>query len=57
MFRVLAMTAHKKVCGGYDGSSDEEGDKEDEDEEKQNEDDYVEIDFIDDEEAFEVIYL
>ena len=40
-----------------DGSSDEEGGKEDEDEEEENEDDYVEIDFVDDEEAFEIIYL
>ena len=51
------MTAHKRVCGGYEGSSDEEGDKEDEDEEEENENDYVEIDFVDEEEVFEVIYL
>ena len=51
------MTAHKRVCGGYVGSSDEEGDKKGEDEQKENEDDCVEIDFVDDEEAFEVIYL
>ena len=57
MFRVSAMTAHKRVCGGYDGSNDEKGDREDEDEEEKNEDDYVKIDFVDYEEAFEVIYL
>ena len=55
MFRRRLL--NKRVCGEYDGSSDEEGDKEDEDEEEENEDDYVEIDFVDDEEAFEVIYL
>ena len=51
------MTAHKRVCGAYDGSNDEKGNKEDEDKEEENEDDYVEIDFVDYEEAFEVIYL
>ena len=54
---MKAMTAHKRVCGKYDGSRDKEGDKEDEDGEEKNEDDYVEIGFADDEEAFEVIYL
>ena len=50
------MTAHKRFCGGYsDSDSEEEGYEEDDDEE--NEDNYVDVEFIGDDEVYEVVYL
>ena len=51
------MNCHKRKCDGYEDVSDDEEPKEDEDEDKENEEDYIEVEFIGDEKAYENVYL
>ena len=57
VFCVSAMTPHKRVCGGYDGSSDEEETKKMKMKRRKMKLIMLKLTSFDNEEAFEVIYL
>ena len=50
------MNSHKRRCDGYEDESDNEEPEEDENEDVENED-QIEVEFIGDNEAYEVISL
>ena len=58
-----AMTAHKRLCDGggagidIDDDDDESDDDDDDDEEEEADENYVEVEFVDDDEVYEVVYL
>ena len=52
---IKAINSHKRTCDGYEDESDDEESESEEDEE--NEEDYIEVEFIGDDEAYEVIYF
>ena len=53
---IKAMNSHKRRCDGYEDESDNEQPEEDENEDVENED-QIEVEFIGDNEAYEVISL
>ena len=52
---INAMNSHKKTCDRYEDESNNEEPEEDEDEE--NDEDYIKVEFIGENEAYEVVYL
>ena len=61
---IKAMTAHKRICDSgvgagidIDDDDDESDDDDDDDEEEEADEDYVEVEFVGDDEVYEVVYL
>ena len=52
---ITAMNSHNRTLDGYENESHNEEPEEDEDEDEENEEDYIEVEFIGDDEADENI--
>ena len=53
---IKSMISHKRTCDGYQDDSDDDGNEES-DKDEENEGDFIEVQFIGDDEVYEVIYL
>ena len=51
------MTAHKRLCDRGVGTGIDIDDDDDDDEEEEADEDYVEVQFVEDDEVYEVVYF